>query len=265
LITGFERLLTPLLNLSIHYLTQQVRVMGRILHGGKSDVVRPTQHGFGRRGPKEEEKLEAREAEVLRQLKITWKKFEYAEAKHKENYKNIAAHLKGTRYSAKDVENFSLALAEFQRETYFPEKAGFFLSALINNSRDADFVIHTRHLSQRIDNLGYGNTKNITVEGNAGYAVGYAMKGGTITVNGNADFVLGFGMKAGAIIVNGNAGSDIGWGMQGGAITVNGNAEAGVGDVMFGGEIHLNGKHKGLGNRILGGKIYHNGKLIVDK
>jgi len=243
--------------------------------------------GFGKYKPEAEKdvrKVEVKEDRVLEQLKAALRKFEYNDNEYSDaNYKNALGHVKDLVYSAKDVENFSVALAGFQDENRCSEKAGHFLSALINNGKDSEYVIHTRHLNRGIDFLGYGNTKNITVEGDVGVFVGenmrcgtitvngsageYAgakMEGGTITVNGNALHWVGNEMKGGKITVNGNVPRGIGWHMQGGSITVNGNAKDVIGKEMKGGEIHLEGDYESIAEKLEKGKIYHKGKLIVD-
>ena len=150
-------------------------------------------------------------------------------------------------YSAKDVEDFSLVLIELQEGDDFQIKAGFFLSALINNCHEDDFVINTAHLDRLIDRLGWHNTKNITVEGSVGAFAGVMMESGTITVMGNASDGIGFLMKGGTITVHGNTGGVVGWSVEGGEIHLNGDYEDSVGE-----------------NRIFG-KIFHNGVLIAGK
>jgi len=181
------------------------------------------------------------------------------------------------------ITEFSLLLGEHENNTHFESFTGCYLSALINESKDKDFKIITNHLTKTIDYIGYENTKNIDVNGNAGNWVGNGMKDGKITVNGNAGNLVGDEMKDGEITVNGNARNGVGWNMKngkitvngnagdvvgfemkGGEITINGNAEGGVGYEMKDGEIHLNGDYKSLSGYIPGGNIYHKGKLIVE-
>ncbi len=159
-------------------------------------------------------------------------------------YNRILNLINKFEYSAKDIEAFSLELIAFQNEKDFSDKAGLFLSALINNCHENDFVVHTAHLDRPIDRLGWHNTKNITVEGSAGAFTGDTMDSGTIIVRGDADDGIGFGMKGGTITVNGNTGDMIGWSVEGGEIHINGECEGEVGK-----------------NRIFG-KIFHNGVLI---
>jgi len=208
-------------------------------------------------------------------------KIEIPEGEFLEYY--IAKSLAPSEIKSKEITEFSLLLGEHENKKYFEDFTGWYLSALINGSRDKDFKIFTNYLTKTIDYIGYENRKNIDVNGNAGMCAGDRMKGGKITVNGNAGDVVGDGMKGGKITVNGNAGDVVGDGMKGGKITVNGNAGDGVGDGMKGGEItikgnagywvgdymeggkiHLNGDYEGLSDYIPGGNIYHKRKLIVE-
>ncbi|NYZ74132.1 hypothetical protein H0O00_03240 [Candidatus Micrarchaeota archaeon] len=189
--------------------------------------------------------LEVKEDETLKRLKEAWKACSHTGNPEKD-YPKMLKIVKKLEYSAKDVENFNIALAGFQSEKMCSSKAGLFLSALINNCKDSDFVIHTNHLVESISYLGFKNTKNITVKGNTGDVVGINMKGGTITVKGNA-------------------GKEGGWGMKGGTITVEGDAGELVGFGMEGGSIRLEGKYVHIAENIKHGSIFHKGKLIVDK
>ncbi|NYZ74497.1 hypothetical protein H0O00_05110 [Candidatus Micrarchaeota archaeon] len=203
---------------------------------------------FNRYKPETEKavrKVEVVEDETLRQLKKAWGTFKYDNT-DPDFYNKAANVVKKLDYSASDVENFSLALAEFQDEGGFQSKAGVFLSALTNNGKDSDYVIHTAHLEVPVNLIGCFNTKNIVVNGDVGKAVGSGMKNGTITVNGNAGSAAGIGMLGGSITVEGNAADAFGWYMQGG-------------------EIHIQGEIGKIANDIDHGKIYHKGKLIVNK
>jgi|SRR5208283_1038964 len=173
--------------------------------------------------------------------------------------------IKKLRYSAKDVDAFSIALAEFQGQKDFSNHIGEFLSELINNCKENEVVIHTAHLSEKIDNLGYCNTRHLTVKGNAGWKAGSNMKGGTMTIEGDADGEVGLLMEVGSIIVKGNAGIWVGQKMKGGTITVEGNAGEHVGDQMQGGEIHIVGDTYKIAGDIWRGKIFHGDELVIDK
>jgi hypothetical protein len=202
------------------------------------------------RGYKPEPKKATREADVKeseanKQIKDVWNanpEFYYPE--YDDYYKRISAALKDLRITAKDVEYFSLALAEFQHEQEFDVRAGVFLSALINRGKESDYVIHTQHITMPLSFIGFKNEKNIIVDGDVGDRVGCEMRDGSITVNGYA-------------------GTGIGTFMRGGSITVNGNAGTLVGDMMKSGEIRLKGDYRYLGLDMKeGGRVYHQGKLI---
>jgi hypothetical protein len=254
---------------------------------------------FGRYKPEEEKavrKVEVVEDETLKQLKAAWKAFYYQHIAHTGiilnsrddeacyGYPRALEIVKRLDYSVSDIENFSIALAEFQGEEYFGRKAGTFLSALMNHCNDKEFVIHTAHLANEIDSLGYKNTKNITVKGNAGLGVGHHMLGGSITVEGNVDDNAGDSIGDGHITIKGSAGSSVGNSMSGGSIlvegdvgancgnrmadgtiTVNGDAGRSIGEDMEGGEIRIGGDIEGISKLMRHGKIFQKGELIFEK
>jgi hypothetical protein len=163
--------------------------------------------------------------------------------------------------SAEDVETFSILLEGFQAGKNFPYKAGLFLSALINSSKDTEFVIHTAHL-RPIDYLGYRNTKNITVDGDIGNWVGAEMESGAITVKGCTGKHVGDFMGDGKIIVEGNAHGFVGQNMKKGSILVMGDANAMVGHRMKDGTIIVKGNSSGyVGYWMEGGVISVGGNV----
>jgi formylmethanofuran dehydrogenase subunit C len=212
--------------------------------------------GFGPEEEKSSRKAEVKETEALRQMKDAWKTCGYESRHVRDNYSSIIHAIKNLHYTAKDVEEFSIALAEFHYEEEFPLKAGLFLSALINNGKESDYIIHTYSLARPLMHIGFRNEKNITVNGDTGDFVGMDMNGGNITVGGNAGESIGVRMKNGSITVNGDAGEDIGYNMEGGSITVGGNAGDRVGYEMQGGVITVNGNAgKKVGCLMRGGRI----------
>jgi hypothetical protein len=116
-------------------------------------------------------------------------------------YRRMANRLKGCSYTAADVERFSLALGEFREEKAFSDKAGIFLSALMNNGNAGNYTIWTSHLD-RINWLCFRNTRNVTINGNTGDVFANGMKGGRVVVRGDA-FDIG-SLKGGEIVVRGN-------------------------------------------------------------
>jgi formylmethanofuran dehydrogenase subunit C len=187
-------------------------------------------------------KADVKEHEMFEKFRKAWRDFEYDRLPELDvRYNTVLALVKGISLTPKNMERLSLMLAESQYEKHFSEKAGLFLSALMNNGEEKDYVIQTRHFLQPIFFLGYRNTKNIEIYGDAGDGVGGVMESGTITVLGNAECAVGSGMKGGEIRIMGDAGYHIGIGMQDGKITVRGNVDFSIGYGMQGGEIMIEG------------------------
>lgn len=220
---------------------------------------------FGRY--KKEDKKTVRKADVkegatLKELKKAWRAYKYEEDHHG-GYNGIAPLVKSLQYSSDDVERFSLVIAEFQDEEKFSHKAGFFLSALVNNGEDSHYVVHTTHLKKPVDKLGYKNTKNIAVKGDVGMFVGYSMEDGTIMIEGDAGEYAGAHMSGGNIRVKGNVDECVGSSMEGGIITIDGDAGDIVGFCMKDGVIRIEGSLGSVYEFTQMGRIYHKGELIV--
>lgn len=267
---------------------------------------------FGRFGPEREQSI--READIhknrmIARLKDIWRSvgdIDLGKRGFADYYERMVDLLNSEdiRCSAKDVEQFSVAMAEFQEDHLFSHKAGFFISALINTGNDNDYTVQTKHLQGEITYLGYCNKRNIVVHGNVEDYLGVKMNEGTIIINGNAGECVGNKMEHGLIVIKGDAGSDVGRWLAGGSIVVEGNVGWTVGNKMVDGSILVYGnadeeagkEMKGgmlviLGNtgRQIGlwisknskasivlegdygsinaryGRIYHKGKLIVNK
>ena len=206
---------------------------------------------------------EIKRSEALESIRCAWESFSVNNPLLVGKcYPLVFPLIKEIPYSSKNVERFSIMLADFSEEWRFSFKAGLFLSTLMNNCKDSEFVIHTRHLTPSIDFLGLENSKTIVVEGNAGVGLGLQMKGGSILVKGGAGARAGAAMEGGCIIIKGNVAEEVGDSMEGGVIRVEGNAGNWPGKAMKGGEIHIS---KRISRRVIGmsgGKIYHKSKLI---
>jgi hypothetical protein len=206
---------------------------------------------FGKYKPESEKTVrdaaEVAQNPVIDAMKKAWKKLDYTFGKDQQiAYENAVELVRELDYCARDVEEFSIALAEFQEERGFDGKAGLLLCALINEGMDKEYVIHTAHLGVLPDYIGYRNRKSITVKGGAGFWCGELMSGGSI-------------------VVEGDVGGAVGRMMNGGEILVKGNASGIVGQYMRGGEIHLEGEYESISVQFKHGKIHYKGKLIVDK
>lgn len=111
------------------------------------------------------------------------------------------------------VEQFSVALKDFEGDEYFIDKQrGLYLSALIEASPAQDFRVHTLHLEKPLDHAGYCNTKNVVINGNV-QNIGSGMSAGTVLLRGNAKTVARIGMggkdmTGGMIEIQGDVGSE---------------------------------------------------------
>ncbi len=232
-------------------------------------------------------RVDLAEAGALWQLREIWKACRYDGAVPVSNsHSNAIAMLAGLKYGPEDVTAFSILMKEFQREDGFSDKAGVFLSALINNGPEGKYAIMTEHLAIFPKYIGYSNQggRDITINGHAGDQVGKSMAGGSITVKGNVGDWAGCYMSGGCLSVGGNAGDSLGGYMSGGSITVKGNvgdwaggymtggsitlkgkAAAAVGLDMRGGEIHVDGEYGNIDYHSRKGRIYHKGKLHSGK
>jgi hypothetical protein len=181
---------------------------------------------------------------------------------HPAVYEEASGLAKKLVYSAKDIEDFCIVLASFQDEEGFLHKAGIFLSALINNSAEPEFTIHTAHLAVPIHYLGFYNKKKITIEGDAGNSLGYRMEDGYLTINGGAGHAVGQEMEGGSLTITGDAGYSVGLEMRNGTIIVDGNTGTMVGNMMRNGKISV-GKDAGdnVGSNMLGGEIHIGGEI----
>jgi formylmethanofuran dehydrogenase subunit C len=204
--------------------------------------------GFGTEPLHEARKQEVKSNPVVDEMKKAWTEcgiFNFITGWQK-CCGRIFKRLEGIDCSSKDIEDFCVVLAQFQDEKEFSIKAGLFLSALIKYSKNTEFVIHTAHLVVPINYIGYRNTKDIVVVGNAGNTVGDEMRSGTITVKGNVRDYAGNEMKGGSIYVEGDVGER-------------------VGCLMDGGEIYIRGAYASIAVTIGDGKIFHDGEQIYPK
>jgi formylmethanofuran dehydrogenase subunit C len=213
-------------------------------------------------------KAEVMESETLKSMKDAWRSFDCDLSEvidTKKRYRSLLHIVEKLSYAATDVERFSYALEEFQNERYFHVKAGLFLSALINNGNDSDYVIHVKHLEIPLWRLGYENEKNIVVNGNPGNYFCESMIRGRIVVNGDVDDCVGAWMKGGSILIRGNAGTSVGDLMTGGNIVVDGNVRGHLGKEMESGNIVVKGNGGDYaGFMMRGGSITVNGNLGDD-
>jgi len=159
-------------------------------------------------------------------------------------HRKLRSTIKDLRITPRDIEQFSIAMKEYEHEESFSEKAGHFLSFFINHSRSRRFMVQTAHLDRPIDRFGFENRKHVTIKGSLGHRAGDSMKGGTVVVEGNVGNEAGVSCK-GRLVIKGNAGGRLGEFMS----------DHGI--------IEIEGEFDSLGESARG-RIYHKGKPVTD-
>ena len=147
---------------------------------------------------------------------------------------------KGLGYSSRDITSLCLRLKIYESHKYFDD-SGVFLSALINNCNDAEFLLITLHLNKKLNFIGYKNTKKIIVKGCTQNWAGLEMSGGIIIVEENTKDFTGNYMSDGNIIIKGKTGENTGSYMTGGVIRVAGKIES-ISELFVGGKIYCENK-----------------------
>jgi len=183
-------------------------------------------------------------------------------------------------YSAKDVTDLSIKLSAYQQHEKF-SRSGLFLSALVNNGKELKYEVVTEHLNYPLSWLGFENSKELLVIGDAGNFLGKSMSGGSLELMGNAgqfageylhegsiviwgnvDELFGHWMRSGSVEVHGNVGDYGCNGIDGGSITVHGDMGLVAGQGMDGGILQVDGKIEGISKSWRGGEIWRKGRLV---
>lgn len=219
-----------------------------------------------------EEKVQKVGESKVREIKGKFREFlawEYSVEKDKcrgvivPEYRMALELIGGSQYTSEDIKVFSISLVLFQEEKDFPEKAGYFLSALVDSGKGMDFTVYTENLSVLVDCMGYRNWKNVRIHGNVGKGLGLMMERGRIMLQGNAGDNAGEGLGGGRVIIDGNVGREAGNEMCKGSLIVNGNAGRGLGENMQGGKIIVNGRISSLSGSMKGGDIFQYEQQVV--
>ena len=163
---------------------------------------------FGKRdGIREEPKRDAKvvQNQALKEITVAWEKFlvsEFTGNVAQEGYELALKTVSDAKleYDAADVTSFSLTLAKYEGYEQVGERAGIFLSALVNAGKDKEYTIYADQI--QIFYLGTYNSKDLTIIGNCGGGLATEMVGGSITVNGNCNDIGNF-IRSGQITVNG--------------------------------------------------------------
>jgi hypothetical protein len=209
----------------------------------------------------EEKRIEVRRnkrlEKIIRGFENSIKKFPVSRLESYNSSEDISKLMKRlTPYkpTSHEISDFSILLENYQDFNRFEKYAGFYLSSLINKSRDKEFIICTRHLEKLPDYVGYKNNgKIIRVNGDAGHHIGKSMNRGKIYAT-NVGYFVGCYMQGGEIHIK-NAGPCLGFKMCDGIIYAE-DAEDSVGDHMQGGTIHVKNTKNYLGDNMQAGKIY---------
>ncbi|MFH0860825.1 MAG: hypothetical protein V1921_06455 [Candidatus Altiarchaeota archaeon] len=153
------------------------------------------------------------------------------------------------------------SLEKYRHTGEYLGRAGFLISALIQNSSDKRFRLTVK---EPLHVLGYGlgRGKELVVDGNLGDFTGSYLDGGRVIVNGSVASMAGDCMSAGELIVNGDVGERAGLSMKGGKIGVKGNASDELGGWMEGGIITVDGNvGTDAGKWMKGGEVHVNGDV----
>ena len=219
---------------------------------------------LGSESEQEKHKLEIERSPAVDDLCERFRAFllQYDYMKMRNQYDDAAGYIP-TKCNARDVQQFSILMAEHQEDVAFPLCAGAYLSALVSHCTDKEVTIVTQHLNSYVELLGWHNQGHTLVIRGDVDSVATDMKGGKVIVEGLATRVAGYRMKGGELILQQFRGECIGEALNGGKIVCHANVSSKVGTNMRDGEIWIDGSCGGLGKDITGGNIYVQGRQIV--
>ena len=149
-------------------------------------------NGLGKQQERKTDEIKVEKDVVLEQLVgvyCDWLR-EQKTLSWKSDYSLGLNKINGLEYSCKDITKLCLKLKDYEQKERF-ERSGLFLSALINNCKDLEFLLLTDHLKKEIICIGYKNFKNIIIQGNTGRGTGWHMQEGIIKVQGNTGYDTG--------------------------------------------------------------------------
>ncbi|MFH0860823.1 MAG: hypothetical protein V1921_06445 [Candidatus Altiarchaeota archaeon] len=176
-------------------------------------------------------------------------------------YTRVLGATKNLNVRQEQLNAIIAGLENYSESENWSAKAGLFLTALIQNSKQKEFEIK---MERGPAFLGFmlGRGKTITLKGDAGGRTGMSLAGGTLNIEGDVGMYTGQLMDAGVINVTGNAGNYTGVGMRNGTIKIGGDVGENTGKGMIGGHIHIKGNAgRGLGDKMKGGGITVNGEM----
>lgn len=140
-------------------------------------------------------------------------------------YQSSLGLIRTIEYGPNDIEELC-ALNELSREADLEQSGplGIYLSALINGSKERNFVLHLHNPQSRLHFLGFRleEGKHLSVDGDVGHFTGAGLRGGYLKVTGSTGSWCGAEMTSGRIEITGDALSKTGIQMTGGRIQVHG-------------------------------------------
>ena len=212
--------------------------------------------------PEEEQEPEKKiEVERTPELERILKGFEQVLASANDLlFSDMVARFTPEQMPTATITQASIALAAYSSYIRFPDRAGRYLTALVNFSSDYEHTIFVNGYTQPPNHIGFWLDKKLVVDGPTGINTGLYNQGELI-LRGNSGIYTGF-HNEGDIILFGNACDKAGHYNEG-RISIDGSVgeNFGFGNI---GTIWLNGSFKSLSSDYLGkGDIYHNGKLLV--
>ncbi len=149
------------------------------------------------------------------------------------------------KYGSDAVTSASLSLLQFEKDPYFSQTSGIFLSTILQkhfnlHPDEKKYVLitesyDTRHLRFLCSEM---KISEVFIQGNCGQFFGRRLSQGKLFVSGNAMDYLGDELNGGEIIVTGSSKKQVGSNMKKGNITVEGNIDSSCGYYMEGGVIH---------------------------
>lgn len=199
---------------------------------------------FRRYAPEEEKavrKVDVKGNEALERIVEAWQRYLPMQTRRTRSpevlYEEACTAIGTARYTGGDVERFCIYLTGFQDENGY-DKAGFFLSALVNLGTERSYRIITGHLYRKVRYLCVKNVKDVKIDGDAGKYVGLAMSAGSVKVLGDGGGYCASKMTGGQIEIMGSSGmvGNQNDGIVGGKVIIHGSV---TGDVHGSSEAEL--------------------------
>ncbi len=201
---------------------------------------------FSKLGPATEREVWKENAvkdERMERLLDAWNavKYQSAYVYPEYNYSNMLKALGDFHCTQAELDAFYVILKSAENERDFSPKAGMFISALVNTGSEENYHVSTRGFQKKLEYLGSWNEKDLTIDGDAGFALAYRCRRGTIVLNGNTGDEAGKEMSDSILTIKGNVGTHVGSESTGGTIVVEGSAGFSAGYYMQGGNLTIRG------------------------